>query len=358
MWVPARDLKFYFKLLKFCSKINLFPVDFVYGPKNTFLIKPSSKLKTFAWYGTFAYVVVRIIFINYLLLKCILFEEGTLKYEIVLHGIYGILSVVCISLVASMFMRRPDSTFLIFNSLFDPIESHNWSHSTPKFILMGKTRQQVIAIIFPVLALTALLAMNVLMVALELKFHWYFMLDQEYRTPVIFVVMWFHENYVMWFWGAGAIFLAENMILFFEKVTSSIKNRLESLRCEHSGNLVGGLRNHFLFCLRMGLTMQIFNDGFHATVVFDQMLFFSIAFEKAFLVPEYIKRFKCQVLEHSKFNGASDAVLKLFKKRLNAVANVGVKVGGFHTMERQSTPLFIDFVVRGIATILVAFPGN
>ena len=44
-----------------------------------------------------------------------------------------------------------------------------------------------------------------------------------------------------------------------------------------------------------------------------------------------------------------------YKAAVNALSGPGLKVGGFHDMERQSALIFIDFVESQIIGLLVAF---
>ena len=43
------------------------------------------------------------------------------------------------------------------------------------------------------------------------------------------------------------------------------------------------------------------------------------------------------------------------KGEMTRIQNTGVKVGNFHQMERESTPNFIDFVVKQVVSLLVTF---
>ena len=46
--------------------------------------------------------------------------------------------------------------------------------------------------------------------------------------------------------------------------------------------------------------------------------------------------------------------LKKYAERcMWSVPSLGIRVGSFHTFERASTPIFIDFIVRNIAGLLV-----
>ena len=54
-------------------------------------------------------------------------------------------------------------------------------------------------------------------------------------------------------------------------------------------------------------------------------------------------------------NGQAGKVMGL-NKALRSVPELGIKVGGFCYLERESTPHFLDFVTNRVASLLVAFP--
>ena len=46
---------------------------------------------------------------------------------------------------------------------------------------------------------------------------------------------------------------------------------------------------------------------------------------------------------------------KYCKRILKSIPRLGVKVGGFHEAERESVPVFIDFVTKQIVSLLITF---
>ena len=42
-------------------------------------------------------------------------------------------------------------------------------------------------------------------------------------------------------------------------------------------------------------------------------------------------------------------------RQARSIQPVGIKVGGFHTLERLSTPIFIQYVLANVVNMLVAY---
>ena len=87
---------------------------------------------------------------------------------------------------------------------------------------------------------------------------------------------------------------------------------------------------------------------------------YSVVYSNAFIVPQNMDRVKRQFLMAARrFNGKklnSVDMFPLFVREMRRFRNVGIRVGNFHTMERESTPIFIDFVVKQLVSLLVAIP--
>ena len=86
----------------------------------------------------------------------------------------------------------------------------------------------------------------------------------------------------------------------------------------------------------------------------DIVTLYSILYEKAFAVPETCQKAKKAVKKEVTGSSLLDRKWKKYAIRcVDSVPNYGIKVGSFHTFERESTPVFIDYIVRNIAGLLV-----
>lgn len=83
---------------------------------------------------------------------------------------------------------------------------------------------------------------------------------------------------------------------------------------------------------------------------------FIVFYDKVFEMPEKINNFKRNAIlaacgtPSCRRNG----MCKIIRLTVTSIPAVGIKVGGFGYLERQSTPIFMDFNFRGIFTILIA----
>ena len=84
-------------------------------------------------------------------------------------------------------------------------------------------------------------------------------------------------------------------------------------------------------------------------------LIFVILFDKAFKIPGQIERFKAGLrlkCERIQLNKMGKTYLR---QKIGSVPNLGVNVGGFNIMERESTPRFVNFLLYQVSSLLITF---
>ena len=82
---------------------------------------------------------------------------------------------------------------------------------------------------------------------------------------------------------------------------------------------------------------------------------YSVMYERAFFVSDLMERAKLNLNAAITNGGHLDGpTRKYMRKRVESVPAVGIKVGSFGTFERASTPIFLDFVMRNIAAVLLS----
>ena len=84
----------------------------------------------------------------------------------------------------------------------------------------------------------------------------------------------------------------------------------------------------------------------------NMTLFFSITYNKAFGVSWNFTGVKAQfrvLIRRTNFRKEE------MKREILGIPSLGIRVGSFHTLERQSTPIFIDFCVRQVVSLLITF---
>ena len=86
----------------------------------------------------------------------------------------------------------------------------------------------------------------------------------------------------------------------------------------------------------------------------DCAIIYTVIYEKAFKVPDLITKTKTafRLRERGMRNKAARNV---FERQVKSVQPMGIAVGEFHTLERTSTPVFVDYVLTNIVNMLVAY---
>ena len=93
----------------------------------------------------------------------------------------------------------------------------------------------------------------------------------------------------------------------------------------------------------------IFGIMYYA-ILLDTTLIYTMVYDKAFKIPRWFQETTNFALLHLRGKRRD-----IFSRQIRSIPRTGIKVGNFHTMERVSTLVFIDFVVRNIVNLLVAY---
>ena len=86
---------------------------------------------------------------------------------------------------------------------------------------------------------------------------------------------------------------------------------------------------------------------------------YSLMYQKAFKIPALFKQIVNAEL--TKLGPGKDQAIsrtaqkKVLVRQFRSFPSMAIKVGQFHSLERTSTPLFLDFVLRNILGMLVTF---
>ena len=90
-------------------------------------------------------------------------------------------------------------------------------------------------------------------------------------------------------------------------------------------------------------------------IFIDLNVIYVLVYDKAFKTPESFRSTVRETLRQ--LGGKKLEVLeaKVLKRQFRSVPSMGIKVGEFHTMERTSTPVFLDYVLNNVVSMLVAF---
>ena len=89
-------------------------------------------------------------------------------------------------------------------------------------------------------------------------------------------------------------------------------------------------------------------------VTCDAIFLYGFVYEKAFGIPDGLEKVK-KVLKMRLIRkyGRQGPMARALERQIDSVPTIALQVGDFHTMERVSTLVFMDYVVRNIVNLLV-----
>ena len=94
----------------------------------------------------------------------------------------------------------------------------------------------------------------------------------------------------------------------------------------------------------------MYYDGF-----VDCGAIYALVYQKAFAVPDSFRDTIQNVLERLRMKKPRGPWRSAMERQLKSIPLVGIKVASFHTLERTSTPVFVDFVLKNIVGMLVIY---
>ncbi|CAG7729759.1 unnamed protein product [Allacma fusca] len=177
------------------------------------------------------------------------------------------------------------------------------------------------------------------------------------------------------------------LLAFFLKIDRSLDTLKQVIQSEYSGP-ENSLREALVSCRKIQLELCLFNHKFRnmnyfnklfdmiatvacyyvAIVNYDRnprfalgfsllglnvMTGFLLLFNKAFKIPMKMDNVKGEISLASHILKKPGS-RKYVHCRVTSIQNVGVEMGGFSTLERQSTPNFLHFIVSTVTDLIVA----
>ena len=113
-------------------------------------------------------------------------------------------------------------------------------------------------------------------------------------------------------------------------------------------NLSGGIVGLY-FLIRLMFVQPAVSLLF-LVLAFDSITFYSVMWDNVSLIQAMIASLKgeCDVRASKKIAG-----WPYCRRVSKSIPSIGVKVGGFRNMERDSTFIFLDFVFRNVVSLLI-----
>ena len=113
-------------------------------------------------------------------------------------------------------------------------------------------------------------------------------------------------------------------------------------------NLSGGIVGLY-FLIRLVFVQPAVSLLFFV-LAFDSITFYTVMWDNASLIPVMIGALKAET------DLVASAIIldrAYFRRVSRSIPCIGVKVGGFRNMERDSTLIFVDFVVSNAVSLLI-----
>ena len=117
-------------------------------------------------------------------------------------------------------------------------------------------------------------------------------------------------------------------------------------------NLSGGIVGLYFF-VRLVLIQPVLAMFFFA-LAFDCITYYTVTWDNASLIPVMLKELKDQV-RLATASDRADHNGRYMIRAIRSIPDIGMSVGGFRCMERDSTLIFMDFVLSNVLSLLMAF---
>ena len=94
----------------------------------------------------------------------------------------------------------------------------------------------------------------------------------------------------------------------------------------------------------------------YCVMLLDCIIIYTVVYQRALQLPALFKKAKiyaqlCASLSHT--NNRNQRMI--LQRQLMSIPPIGIKVGEFHILERISIPMFLDYVLRNVVSLLVAY---
>ena len=81
-----------------------------------------------------------------------------------------------------------------------------------------------------------------------------------------------------------------------------------------------------------------------------------VLFDKVSQFTDKFEELKQKIREKAQHSKQNVTVRNEYKRVCRSVQSMGIQTGGFYTMERENTLMFMDYVIGQIVSLLLTFP--
>ena len=110
--------------------------------------------------------------------------------------------------------------------------------------------------------------------------------------------------------------------------------------------------------------IQLFHDDrllsvVSAVILVNNLFVFNLVYDKGFSIPRRVTRLRSLLVEKLKLaHVVTQEERGVLTRQVKSIGIVAVRVGHFHHLERTSTPKFLDFCIKNIMRIVLAYRKN
>ncbi|CAG7823135.1 unnamed protein product [Allacma fusca] len=275
-------------------------------------------------------------------------KDPASSYEMILHSVYCTSAFSFVLLEFASFIKAPEVVIGVFNMLSKSNKLKVEHTETASF--RSYSMQEIVAIMLPVLTCQFNFTTHSLIAIFCTKIHLYQFLDDVLKNPLVFTVLFTQEFLIFQGHLAAFIITSVNFLMFFESINNALNSEIHLLRSNMKQSAIN-LQQKFIMCRETQLLINLFNQGYSSIIYLFKMFFLFLAIGCTYFG---IRCASTHLIMSIFLNSIGDGLAsKYFQKRVASIRSVGIQVGGFHTMERESTPTFVDFAVRFVSSLLI-----
>ncbi|CAG7729389.1 unnamed protein product [Allacma fusca] len=353
------------------------------SPELVVISKQTVKWKLYLWQFFRGILTCQGVYLNFRLIQSLLNKDLFHVEHFPIHYIWTACNMAGQLWIFDAFIKWPHYTFEILKQILTKIavqvpKERRW---------FQLNRQELLAKYVHVMFACTAVLMTAVLVWDQSRLHmFYSAVPTRFQTPLTFSFCLIFEIISILTEISCASLNFYMHILFFEMVNNQLKAMIIATQSFKNKQLA---TNHVRKLRHLQILIQFFNQAnsymiftsklnclaapvitgyvavryfsnnpmtgiFCIVLAVDSLACFGLIYEKAFMIPANMVRLKEQVsVAIFDRRDIRSSVEQL--KTLRSIPPLGIRVGSFHTMERLSTLLFIEFVTSKLASALVVF---
>ncbi|CAG7667506.1 unnamed protein product [Allacma fusca] len=351
------------------------------SPELVVISMQTGKWRVFTWKFFFGILIFQGVYLNFRLFQSILNKDLFHVEHFPIHYIWTACNLVGQLWIFDAFIKWPHYTIEILRQILTKIavqvpKERRW---------VQLNRQELLAKYVHVMFACTAALMTAVLVWDQSRLHmFYSAVPIRFQTPLTFSICLVFEIIPILTEISCASLIFYMHILFFEGINNELKAMIVATQSFKNKQLatsqVRRLRllqiiiqffnqanSYVIFTCKLNclaapviagyMAVRYFSNNpmtgiFCIVLAVDSLACFGLIYEKAFMIPANMVRLKEQVsvaIFDRRDIGSSISLIKT----LRSIPRLGIRVGSFHTMERLSTLLFIEFVTSKLANTLV-----